>query len=719
MTECILNEGRNCWRIAPATRVGFLVDGASYYQAFREAAMQAHHSLLILAWDFDSRVSLVGDGKPDGFPASMGEFLHELLARRRSLHIYVLTWDYHFIYALEREWWPLSRLGLHRRMHLHKDGNHPLGASQHQKVVVIDDAVAFAGGLDFAQCRWDTTEHRANHPARRFPDGRHCRPFHDVQMLVEGAAAQSLGELARARWRRATGRRLSRPKGSGEREIWPASVKPDMEKVQVAIARTEPEHAGRPEVREVERLFLDSIQSAQHSIYIETQYLTSEVICCALAVRLEQPRGPEVIVVLHPSSDGWLEQHTMDVLRGRILKRLRAADRYQRLGLYCPHLPGLIDQCISMHSKVFIVDDDFVRVGSANLSNRSMGFDTECDLAVVAGGDSKIRQCIAGFRNRLLGEHLDVAPGTVARSHADERSLIAAVEQLRGRKRTLNGFDRQIPSDVDSWIPDADVIDPSRPIPDVMSQQFISNEERPPARRQIIMGVSVLAALVVMAAAWRWTPLGQWLDLPSLVAYVAGFQHSPSAPFITIAGFVIGGLAVVPVTILIAATVLAFGPLWGFAYSFVGMTLSALTTFWIGHLIGSQIIQRLTGSRIHKLSRRLAQRGVLAVIAVRALPVAPFTIVNMVAGASHIRLREFFIGTVIGELPGLIGLALFVDQISTTIHEPGIGSFFLLTGVVAAIVLASIGLHRWLGKEAPDPSSSGATKTDAHSPRHV
>jgi phospholipase D1/2 len=150
--------------------------------------------------------------------------------------------------------------------------------------------------------------------------------------------------------------------------------------VRVAIARTEPQYDYRSEIREVEHLYLDMIKAARRFIYIETQYLTSNVVGAALEERLQEPDGPEAIIVLHPSSDGWLEQHTMDALRGRLLKRLRAADKSQRLALYCPHVPGLGDQCLSMHSKVCIVDEELARVGSANMSNRSMGFDTECDL---------------------------------------------------------------------------------------------------------------------------------------------------------------------------------------------------------------------------------------------------------------------------------------------------------------------------------------------------
>jgi len=186
--------GRNCWKVERADRVSFLVDGAAYFSAFREAAIRARHGILILGWDFDSRIRMLPDGRTHEFPDRLGEFLHHLLARRKQLHVYVLTWDFHMIYWREREWWLPSKLSEHRRLHFLRDGAHPVGASHHQKIVVIDDTVAFVGGMDFAACRWDTAGHEPGHPARRPSDGDPpCRPFHDVQMIVDGSAAAALG----------------------------------------------------------------------------------------------------------------------------------------------------------------------------------------------------------------------------------------------------------------------------------------------------------------------------------------------------------------------------------------------------------------------------------------------------------------------------------------------------------------------------------------------
>ena len=144
----ILVPGHTCWRIEPAERAAFLVDGEAYFKAFRDAALRAKHSIRIVGWDIDTQVELVRDEHPSSdMPTKLGEFLRALLRRRRKLRVYVLNWDYAVIYALERQWMPTAEPGWrrHRRLSYQVDDHHPVGASHHQKLVVIDDAVAFVG----------------------------------------------------------------------------------------------------------------------------------------------------------------------------------------------------------------------------------------------------------------------------------------------------------------------------------------------------------------------------------------------------------------------------------------------------------------------------------------------------------------------------------------------------------------------------------------------
>ncbi len=695
-SQSILTIGRNCWGIAQAQRVAFLIDSANYFAAFADVAARAQESIYIAGWDVDSRVRLVPeDGRQERW-AELSAFLKALVSRRRGLDVYVLEWDFAVIFAFERE--PLAtrqrRWRLHRRIHFCLDGAHPAGGSHHQKIVVVDDAIAFVGGIDLSIRRWDTSEHLAQDPRRVDPGGRCYPPVHDVQMTVDGEAAAALGYLFRERWRRATGH-APRPAQAQRGDLWPSGLTPDLEDVSVAIARTEPAYNGHREVREVEALYLDAIASAQRSIFIEAQYLTAAVIGDALVRRLLESNGPEIILVVPHKASGWLEQQTMDVLRSRLLRRLRAADRFGRLRVYCPIVPELDGACVNVHSKVLIVDEQLVRIGSSNLANRSMGLDTECDLALEAAGDVKIQRAIAHFRDRLLGEHLGVAAEEVTAAVAAKPSLIAAVESLQGATRTLAPLEADVPAWRDRLIPDSTIVDPERPIVDEhLLGPCLTEEGGLSGARGLLRGSIAMIILIGLAAAWQWTPLADWLDIDAVAAWVSSVQGHPVTPLIVIGAYTVGGLVMVPVTVLIAATALAFGPLLGFVYSLLGCLASATLGYGIGYFLGHDTIRSFAGARMQRLSRGVAQHGFVAILIVRIVPMAPFTVVNMIAGASQIRWRDYILGTGLGMFPGLVGMTVFGDQLHDVIRDPSATSFIVLIGLIMLIVFVMVWVRR-------------------------
>ncbi|HUE45340.1 MAG TPA: phospholipase D-like domain-containing protein, partial [Aestuariivirgaceae bacterium] len=200
----------------------------------------------------------------------------------------------------------------------------------------------------------------------------------------------------------------------------------------------------------------------------EAQYLSSRLVRDALAKRLEQRDGPEIVMVVTPFSHGFFEKKVLGVNRDRIMRRLNRLPGAHRLRFYYPVVPpadqGVEDCKVLIHAKVMIVDDDFLRVGSGNLSNRSMGLDTECDIAIEATGDASgeaTRRAIAGVRARLIGEHLGVAPERVTEAVAAKGSLIAAIEALIGGPRTFRRFD---PGDGPTrMVLGTRIVDPPRP----------------------------------------------------------------------------------------------------------------------------------------------------------------------------------------------------------------------------------------------------------------
>lgn len=705
----MLIEGKNCWRRVHADRAAFLIDGAAYFDAFAHAALRARNSIIVIGWDFNSRTRLWAGDPPIDVPAEMGDFLDFLVKRKRSLRIHVLDWDFPMMYAVNREFPPIFGLGWQprRRIHLRFDCNFPIGGSQHQKIAVIDNAMAFVGGIDFATDRWDTPQHKAD-DARRTQGGVVYPPVHDVMIAVDGAAAVALGELASERWRRATGEKLTTIQNG--LDPWPHDLLPDLSNVMVGISRTEPAYGGLDEVREVETLYVDMISSARKLVYIENQYFSSSRVGAAIEERLLREDSPEIILVLRKCSDGWLEGPTMGMLRTQLLERLRRADRFGRLHVFYPLVPGLENNCINVHAKLCIVDDEVARVGSANLNNRSMGLDTECDVTVEADGADSVRRAIAGFRNRLLAEHLGTDPCRVETAIAQEGSAAAAIAALSKGERRLEPF-----SEAEEWpvtlAPIVELADLESP---VAADQFITRLVPcgPAAKTSHRLAGWLLALLLLggLFAAWRWTPLSEYLNVQAVEGWAAQLAGQPAGPLIIIAAYTFATFTMFPRSLITLSAVLAFGPLNGFLYAMAGILLAALLTYTIGRTLSRDAIRRMAGPRLNQLSGELRRRGLLSVVAVRLLPVAPFIVVNMVAGATRIRVSHYSLGTAIGILPGTLTATFFGGGLSSFLQDPASINYGVLGAMVVLLLLGLLVLRAWLKRHL---ASDGKTKPHA------
>ncbi|MFH6785169.1 MULTISPECIES: phospholipase D-like domain-containing protein [Methylobacterium] len=466
-TETLFEPGRTCWCVARAGRVAVMIDSAEYFARLEDALRQAQSSILIVGWDFDGRIRLRHDASPEESPP-LGPLLRDLAAQRPGLAVRVLVWSAATVHG------PGAALPLlfgaeweaHPRVTLRLDTHHPLYAAHHQKLVCIDDRIAFCGGIDLTVGRWDTVAHTAGDPLRTNPDGELYPPVHDLQMAVDGEAAARLGDLARERWRAATGEVLA-PVHPTAAPVWPQGLAPLFTEAPVAIARTMPLQGGEPSVEEAAALTAAALAAARRTIYLEAQYLTATFVADALAAHLAADEGPEIVVVLTRRSHNFTERVAMGTPRDRVLRRLRAADRFGRLFVAYPVVPRPDgadpdgDCEIEVHAKLVLIDDWFLRIGSSNLNNRSVALDTECDLAVEARTQEE-RRAIRGLRDLLVAEHLGVAPDAMAEAIA-EGGLIAAIRRHMGGPRSLRVC--EVPEEEGLLDPlvSSELLDPERP----------------------------------------------------------------------------------------------------------------------------------------------------------------------------------------------------------------------------------------------------------------
>jgi phosphatidylserine/phosphatidylglycerophosphate/cardiolipin synthase-like enzyme len=458
------------WRFAQATRAHVVIDADDYFALMREAMQAAQHRIMLIGWDFDTRIELCRDGAgsqpcdPDDAPTRLGDFILWLARRSPSLEIRVLKWNIgalkmllrgSMIMDLLRWWWTPG-------IDFKFDSAHPAGCSHHQKIVVIDDCFAVCGGIDMTGDRWDTREHLEGDARRRRPTGQPYSPWHDCTMMTEGEVAAALGEYGRERWQQAGGEAME-PCPPREGSPWPQQLQGEFGAVEFGIARTRAQYEDIPETREIEALFLEQIARAKRFVYAENQYFASRKIAEAIVMRLAEEDPPEFVLVQPLTADGWLEQTAMDGARIRLLHAIRDRDHARRFSVWNPYTTG--NSPIYVHAKLTIVDDEVLRVGSANMNNRSLGLDSECDVFIDTARPANrgLEPRITALRHSLLAEHCGRGIEDIAAMLDQHGSMAAMLDALPKAGKTLRRFEVRALTDTEKALADNAALDPERP----------------------------------------------------------------------------------------------------------------------------------------------------------------------------------------------------------------------------------------------------------------
>jgi phospholipase D1/2 len=415
------------WQTTDVVESNVLVDADIYYSTFCRAALLARRYIYITGWQFDTKARLLRPGPDTALwhPLELLPFLNHLCERTPELEIYITAWDYSLVYALEREWMQKLKFSFKSHPRLHFEFlNHPEGGGcHHQKLVIVDGHVAFLGGLDLCDARWDTREHRPHDPSRFDTNDKPYKAFHDVQVALRGPVVSALTELFRDGWRRAAGESTlpherEAPRADDPFEL--ASLAEErglpLRASKLAISRTELVEVGQPPIAEVQALLEQAIHRAHKLIYIENQYFTSRAVAQALVERMKNADAGklQLVLVMPNGADSPKEDFVLGN-RQRAVRQLVAEVAKQHgheLRLLMSSEATEQDQVPAtfIHAKVMIIDDELVTIGSANLTNRSMKVDRELNVSFETSLENPdaaehLRQDIRALRASLLAEH--------------------------------------------------------------------------------------------------------------------------------------------------------------------------------------------------------------------------------------------------------------------------------------------------------------------------
>ncbi|KAK0361074.1 hypothetical protein LTR94_024777 [Friedmanniomyces endolithicus] len=222
---------------------------------------------------------------------------------------------------------------------------------------------------------------------------------------------------------------------------------------------------------------------------------------------------------------------------------------------------------------------------------------------------------------------------------------------------------------------------------------FLSNME---ARRwrAVLATAIVLGAMVGLFAIGK-SQLGLDAEV-QLEAWLGGFRHGPWGLPAAILVFTLAAFFGAPQFILIAACVVAFGPWYGFAYSWIATIASAAVTYWLGRGPTARVLERLGGRTIGRLTRFVGKNAFYASFMIRNVPSAPFIVVNMAFGAARASFAGFLAGCALGVLPKTALVAFFGGSFMTAVNGDGVWTSAILAGVALAWLGLMLVVREWV-----------------------
>ena len=332
-----------------------------------------------------------------------------------------------------------------------------------------------------------------------------------------------------------------------------------------------------------------------------------------------------------------------------------------------------------IHSKVMTIDNKYLVIGSSNLSNRSMTLDTEIDT-VLFGNSKENQACIEQVRNDLLAEHTGRDIADMPAIFDNDSPVEALMQGQIAHGYVLTEVRDEVFTEHSGQNMFRALSDPEEPLISVPTFDGAALPARNPRRRSIMILIG-LAIIAVLGGLMFWASQSiPWLSSDSINAFLEKSRGTYFALPTVLLVYVVGGILFFPVTVLSLAVAAIFGPIWGPIYGIMGALMSSAIMFGVGKLSGNAGLRKIGGPKVAAVDEKLKRSGIVGVAAIRMLPVAPFSLVNLVAGISSIGIFQFLVGTFLGMFPPMIAKGLVGDSIAQIWQNPSPETISYLVG---------------------------------------
>ena len=269
--------------------------------------------------------------------------------------------------------------------------------------------------------------------------------------------------------------------------------------------------------------------------------------------------------------------------------------------------------------------------------------------------------------------------------------MISAIDKLNHGERRLARLSHNTDKEKVKDIAKIKIVDPEQPIaPAQLIDHFIGKENKKDRSKMIKKFLGILSALIIIALLWSLTPLGEWLNQETIGNWFRAIENPVLSHILYSVVFTILAVIGIPVTVLIGGVGILFGPLSGSLLAMTASVASAVLSYFIGQMTGKNFIRKFAGEKINSISKQLAKRGIWTIIVVRIVPLAPYAVINMLAGASHIRLRDYVLGTIMGMLPGIVLLTSFFGHLMQIFKDTSTENVLILVGLIILILIMII-----------------------------